>query len=154
MKDFFKLCGTIGDYCVVDRYGTVIDLETNEIRTPTVTRTGMRYYSFYDPKTGKQRNIFVHYLLAEAFLGYDRNEKPRKYVSVRGGNYSSFTIDDIEITDKRSRRSLGEYRGSSMRDARRVAIIGEYESGVSQQEIADKYGVSRSLISLIITGKR
>ena len=122
------------------------------------------YLCFSYHKDGKQKILEVHRCVAKVFLGdrsaeglhalhEDGNKLNNKKENLYWGTHEQNMKD--KIRHGTVFRPQGEKCGSAKLKEADIYGIRELRStGVTQQEIADFFGVSRRLISYILSGKR
>ena len=110
-------------------------------------------------KNGPQKFLYVHRLVAAAFIGPRPNEKQ---VNHRDGNKLNNRSSNLEYVTAREnihhawRMGLSKTRGtehpaSKLTEENVLAIREAHAAGgVSQKKLADKYGVSAGSISFIV----
>lgn len=117
-------------------------------------------YLYVDLRTGKRRNKRVNVLVLEAFMGprprgtecrhLDGNRINNRLENLRWGTRSENMQDAVRHgTIKRGESQ----RNSKLREIDIPKIRLQIRSGLTQQHIADAYGISNSVISEINTRK-
>ena len=106
-------------------------------------------------RNGKYHNLMVHRIVATAFLSNDCN---LPYVNHIDANKSNNSVDNLEwCTGEQNvthAKSLKLYPGGprKLTNAQRVNII-HMKGEMSQEKIANLYGVSQELVYLLHNGK-
>lgn len=144
MKNIFD------NYYITER-GEVLEIEDGvEHFLPHFTT---KNYSCVALKKGNGVSIYrVHRLVSEFFVN---NPNGYRYVKHIDGNRNNNAASNLEWTNKSTRNRRGEDNTrAKLNSAQVLHIINQLELGkATQAELAEKYGVSRSLIAHIATGR-
>lgn len=130
--------------CVAWRNGLVRNLR----RIPSVDRNGFLYIVFRDGT--KQQNRKVHHLVADAFLS---NPRGYKFVEFVNGDKSDCRACNLKRASKQ-RRPIPVSRGVKLATSTISLIRHLHGTGMSGVKIAEKAGISPSMVSRIINKKR
>lgn len=110
---------------------------------------------------GKRKSKTVHSLIATAFIGpRPDGQEVRHGCAGRNCNLPSNLCYGTRAENNSDRWRDGtmlkgeDVKNSRLNEAAVHRIHGEYRSGSNQYEIAKKYGVSQSVISEILSGKK
>lgn len=131
------------------------------VRKPYVTAAGYHQYSFYIRRGSSPKNFLAHSLVAEAFLG---PRPPRMFACHNDGNPAHNHLSNIRYdTPKSNGEDMVKHgrscRGTASVQAKmteaQVAEMVAYriETGVRYQDVADKFGISKSNVQRIMAGK-
>lgn len=98
----------------------------------------------------------VHHLVAGAFIPAI---KGKSFINHKDGNKFNNSVENLEWVSHKENvahaRVTGLEKNVKLSPSDAEKIKEEYLKGtMNQRELADKYGTSRSLISLIVNGKR
>jgi hypothetical protein len=132
---------------------------TGRLLKPTLLRIG--YYKVSPVLNGKNRQLYIHRLVAEAFLGscpdgaevnhIDGDKTNNRldnleYVSHLGNMRHARRLDLLIRGERHGQSKLSDEQAQQIRDARAAG-----ESGAS---VARRFGIAQSTVSQIYTGKR
>lgn|SRR5574343_57389 len=155
MKEIWKIIDNYNDVYEVSNFGRVKNKVTNRILSQFLINSG--YYCVSLHKNKKAKNHTTHSLVAESFIG----KKPLGMeVCHLDGNKINNHFSNIKYVTHKENCShrkihgtehLGEKRAVSKLKNKEVLCI--YNSKETQDSIAKKFNVTRSLISLIRNGK-
>ncbi len=144
----------------IDNYGNIYSYRLNKLLLPKVTRWGYREVTLRD-KTGNPKSYLVHLLIAKYFLNH--STLSGLVVNHKDGNKQNNRLDNLEIVTK-SRNSKhayeiglnisrkGEESGLSKLKNEEIIKIRELSKILNHREIAERFNVSRGLISRILSG--
>lgn len=145
----------IGHY-VIERDGRVFSLRTHKYLQPGMGTNGRPYVNLWDGKRGHVR--YIHKLVAEAFLGPCPDGMIVSHLDDNPLNNVYTNLIYETQADNLARRN---FRDDGFHNSRAVLKPGDPEKikefraeGLTHQQIADKFGVSRVTISRVLNGKR
>lgn len=144
------------------RNGSSFRKVVEKIKSPTISRGGYLSVTLFNAGRRGAKTFYVHRLVAETFLP---KEVGRGYVNHKNGVKTDASLENLEWVSFSENMvhayenglvvsSKGESAGKSVLKEIDVHEIRKmYKSGIPQPEIAKKFGVHQSNISLIVTGK-
>lgn len=155
MEEWKTINGYEGLY-EVSNFGRIVSMMTNKILKPNVrNKGGYLYVNLY--KESKAKKYYIHRLVAEAFL-----DNPNRLEEVNHINCDKTdnSLNNLEWCDRRTNlehsyahglKRAGEKHGCHKLTWDNVREI--RTSILSQKELANKYHVSLSTISAILSGR-
>jgi len=110
---------------------------------------------------GKKKNLFVHRLVAAAFMG----DPADKQINHKDGNKTNNAVENLELVTSKENVAhaihvlgnsrTGERNGfAKLKESDIPAILDRRGRGESQRAIARDYGVTQQTISYICTGRQ
>lgn len=150
MENFKEVKGYEGLYLVSD-LGNVYSVKSKKNLKFRDNGKGYNVSAIY--KKGKRRNVKTHRLVAEHFLN-NKDNKPQ--VNHINGIKSDNRLVNLEWCTQRENTIHSFENGLQKRKLthKEVEEIRSNKNSLYQYELADKYGVCKQMISMIINNKR
>ena len=122
-----------------------------KILSPAKSKLG--YFSVHLRRGGKTRTVFVHWLVAEAFLGPRPKEQVIRHLD---GNGTNNKVENLAYgTESQNHRDEYDYRGYHWKltvdDVKNIR--NRYEKGEPGTSIMKDYGISKTHVYDIIRGR-
>lgn len=150
----------------VSSYGNIREKETRKIKKQYVLKNGYAVVSFYE--NGKQRNLYVHRLVASSFLGASKGKleinhkdgvKTNNNISnLEWVTHSENQIHSCRVLGRKPRKdgyhkkiTIGNKRGDNVRLNLKLLRV---KQGLSQKEFAEKLETSITTYNYIESGRR
>lgn len=138
--------------------GKIINQHGNEIK---IREHNGRYETRLTIE-GKRKNFLVARLLYFVFFGFDMDDK-NLCITAKDGNHLNISLDNLELVHRKDLiQGEGHKKRAKLTDDQieeikatynGKACVNQYDkSGVSLQDLADKYGVTKANIKMIIKG--
>lgn len=147
MEEIWKPVPSFPDLAVSNK-GRVMNIHSGSIRKPQFNkRTG--YYNISVSKNGDHKNVYIHSLVAEAFLG----KRPDKHdVNHIDGNKLNNSVDNLEYCTRSENVSHAYRTGlNKLSSAVRVLETGEVYDSIN--DCARDIGGSRKNIAMCLNPK-
>ena len=111
---------------------------------------------------GKRKNFLVARLLYFVFIGFDMSNKDL-CVTPKDGNHLNISLDNLELVHRKDliqgeghkkRVKLTDQQIEEIKEAYKgKASVNQYDkTGISLQDLAEKYGVTKGNIKMIVKG--
>lgn len=111
---------------------------------------------------GKRKNFLVARLLYFVFIGFDMSNKDL-CITPKDGNHLNISLDNLDLVHRKDLiQGEGHKKRAKLTDEQIEEIKATYQgkmcvnqhdkTGISYQDLANKYGVTRANIKMIIKG--
>ncbi len=168
MNEWAKL-DVIGPECEVSRHGevrqktmVVAGREFKDfVRKASVNKAGYHYMAFRED--GKQKNYYIHRLVAETFIDNPDNKPFVNHINGDKGDNTVFNLEWVTTAENNQHaRETGllvtpkgeDSRLSLLTNEQVIEIKRQLAEGKKQRDIAAEFGVHFTLISHIKAGRK
>lgn len=158
MEIWKKISGFHNRYSV-SSWGRVRNDETGHIRTPNKMKKGVGYLTVAIKEGGKCHTLYLHHLVAAAFLGPTPLGQEIRHVD---GNPDNCRDDNLEfgtrkqnLQDKKRHgtQTRGETHPTSRLAEKQVLEIRRRVGSETQTSLAQEFGVALMTVNKIVTRK-
>lgn len=157
MKEIWKDIKDFENLYQISNFGRVKSLKSNRIRKPYINNSGYFCIHLYDNKKYKIQTI--HRLVAETFIPNPNNLPEINHIDGDKSNNNSNNLEFVLHNENQKHASInnlmavGERHGRSKLKESQIIEIRKLKGTMKQKKIAEIYGVSEGIISLILNKK-
>ena len=154
-----KYKGDIFDSYLISESGQIYSKYKKDFMKIRLDKDGYYIIKLYSSLSGKQKDLRVANLVAYNFINFPNNLKDPT-VNHKDSNIKNNHFSNLEWVERSENSSIRKNKGdgslnheAKLTEEQVIKIRKEYPLIMSYSKLADKYGVSKSCIALIIQGK-